>query len=124
MPLSEYEQRVLEQMERQLRSDDPKLASTLHGRAGSATRTWLIASIGGLAGLGMLIGGAASGMTWLGVLGFVTMFGAALAAFSRPRKGPAPVKGAAPAKGTSPAAKKGSFLSGGEERWERRPDQR
>ena len=124
MPLSEYEQRVLEQMERQLRSDDPKLASTLNSRAGSATRTWLIASVGGLAGLGMLIGGAASGMTWLGVLGFVTMFGAALVAFSGPRKRPTPVKGVAPAKGQSPAAKKASFLSRVEERWERRRDQR
>ncbi|MGO1278398.1 MAG: DUF3040 domain-containing protein, partial [Cellulosimicrobium funkei] len=29
MPLSEYEQRVLEQMERALTSDDPRLANTL-----------------------------------------------------------------------------------------------
>ena len=32
MPLSEYEQRVLEQMERQLASDDPRLANTLTQR--------------------------------------------------------------------------------------------
>ena len=31
MPLSEHEQRLLEQMERQLYADDPKLASTLRG---------------------------------------------------------------------------------------------
>ena len=32
MPLSEYEQRVLEELEQQLRSDDPKLAETISGR--------------------------------------------------------------------------------------------
>ncbi|MBU4215043.1 MAG: DUF3040 domain-containing protein, partial [Actinobacteria bacterium] len=32
MPLSEYEQRVLEQMERHLSTDDPRLANTLTQR--------------------------------------------------------------------------------------------
>ena len=87
MPLSEYEQRVLEQMERQLRSDDPKLASALHGRGGSRVRVWVLAAIGGLAGLGMLIGGAAASQPLLGVVGFVVMFGSVLLVFSRPGRG-------------------------------------
>src|SRR5450756_1084873 len=41
MPLSEYEQRVLEQMERQLSSDDPKLVHALQG-APTGMRRWLL----------------------------------------------------------------------------------
>jgi hypothetical protein len=119
MPLSEYEQRVLEQMERQLRSDDPKLASALHGRGGSRVRVWVLAAIGGLAGLGMLIGGAAAPLPLLGLAGFVVMFASVLLLFSRPRR-----RAAAPAAapgGPAPAkAKKPGLLSRFEERWERR----
>lgn len=117
MPLSEYEQRVLEQMERQLRSDDPKLASALHGRGGSRVRIWVLAAIGGLAGLGMLIAGAAVPLPVLGLVGFVVMFGSVLLVFSRPRS-----RGAAAATGGPAPAKpkKPGMLSRFEERWERR----
>lgn len=118
MPLSEYEQRVLEQMERQLRSDDPKLASALHGRGGSRVRIWILSAIGGLAGLGLLIGGVATALPALGVAGFVVMFGSVLLAFSGPSRrsvAPAPQGGPTPAK-----PKKQGMLSRFEERWERR----
>lgn len=118
MPLSEYEQRVLEQMERQLRSDDPKLASALHGRGGSRVRIWILSAIGGLAGLGMLIAGAATALPALGVVGFVVMFGSVLLVFSRPGH-----RSVAPASPGGPAAakpKKQGMLSRFEERWERR----
>ncbi len=121
MPLSEYEQRVLEQMERQLRSDDPKLASTLHGHRSNPVRIWLIGAVGALVGLGMLIGGVASGLPWLGWVGFAAMFGAVLLVLSAPRKR-APQEGAGTA-GPAPK-KKASLLSRFEERWERRRDQR
>ncbi|MDO8120922.1 DUF3040 domain-containing protein [Isoptericola sp. b490] len=117
MPLSEYEQRVLEQMERQLRSDDPKLASTLYGRGGSPVRRWVLAAVAGVAGLGMLIGGAAAPLPVLGILGFAVMFGAVLLMFSAPRRGSRAPSGASP----RPAApKKQGMLSRFEERWERR----
>jgi len=118
MPLSEYEQRVLEQMERQLRSDDPKLASALHGRPASPVRTWVLASIGGLAGLGLLVGGVASGLTFLGVLGFIVLFGSVLLAVTPRRREPADRGPAAP----RPAARKEGLLSRFEQRWERRRD--
>lgn len=116
MPLSEYEQRVLEQMERQLRSDDPKLASTLHGRRHRPGR--LVLAVGaGLVGLGLLITGAAASIPVLGVIGFVVMFGAVLLGLSGPRKaGPA----AAPGHPVRGRAAKAGFLTRLEERWERR----
>lgn len=127
MPLSEYEQRVLEQMERQLTSDDPKLASTLHGRAPSPLRRWILAGAGFLAGLALLVAGAAASLAWLGVLGFVAMFVSVLLAFSGPRRGPVGVVGAdgtvRPKTGRG-GKQKQSFLSRFEERWERRRQQR
>ncbi|NTW39728.1 MAG: DUF3040 domain-containing protein [Cellulomonadaceae bacterium] len=127
MPLSEYEQRVLEQMERQLTSDDPKLVNTFQGRGSGSVRRWLLTGAGALVGLSLLVVGAAVGRPWVGVLGFVTMFVAVLLAFSTPRRrGPVGVVGAdggvrrkaAP----RPTPKKG-FLSRLEARWERRRDQ-
>ena len=46
MPLSEYEQRVLEQMERQLTSDDPRLANTLTQRGRRPFGRYVIAGVG------------------------------------------------------------------------------
>ena len=51
MPLSEYEQRVLEQMERQLASDDPRLANTLTQRGRRPVLRYVLSSIGAAAGL-------------------------------------------------------------------------
>ena len=36
MPLSEREQRLLDQIERALQAEDPKLASALRGRTGTS----------------------------------------------------------------------------------------
>ena len=89
MPLSEYEQRVLEQMERQLSSDDHKLVHALRG-APTGVRRWLLTGTGALAGLSVLVIGAATGNPLVGVLGFVAMFVSVVLAFSPPRRrGPA-----------------------------------
>jgi len=121
MPLSEYEQRVLEQMERQLTSDDPKLVQALQGRPVSPMRRWVVAGVGGVAGLALLVAGAATSLPWLGVLGFVAMFVSVLYALT-PRRPHGPM-GVVDAKGKvtprKPAAK-ASFLTRLEERWERR----
>jgi len=121
MPLSEYEQRVLEQMEQQLRSDDPKLAKAI---AGGAPRRPLHVALGGvavLAGIGLLFAGLSSGMIWVGLLGFVVMFGGVLLAMRRPHVG-AGAADAAPA--AQPAAQRSaSFMDRLEQRWDRRRDQ-
>lgn len=129
MPLSEYEQRVLEQMERQLTSDDPRLANTLTQRSQRSIGRWVVAGVGTAVGLLLLVLGAASdGAVWLGVIGFVLMFASVAFVFSEPRRG----RGAAAAtavKGTRPAPvkpqvhPKRGFMSKVEERWDRRRDQ-
>ncbi len=79
MPLSEHEQRLLEQIERALIDDDPKFASTvrstdLRTRAKRKIRLSVLLVIIGLA---MLIGGAVGSTIALGVIGFLVMFAGA-----------------------------------------------
>jgi len=130
MPLSEYEQRVLEQMERQLTSDDPRLASTLQSRGSRRIARWVIAGTGFTVGLLVLVGGAAMSQLWLGVIGFLLMFAAAVFAFAVPRQsGPVGVVdakgGVTPRTGAKAKGKKssGGFIHRLEDRWDRRRDQ-
>jgi Protein of unknown function (DUF3040) len=123
MPLSEYEQRVLEQMERQLTSDDPRLANTLTQRGRRPFGRYVIAGVGATVGLLLLVLGAANSQAWLGVVGFVVMFAAVAFAFADPRgsrrSGP---KGVVQSDGAVRPAKKqrAGLMSRLEERWERR----
>ena len=128
MPLSEYEQRVLEQMERQLTSDDPRLANTLTQRGRRPFGRYVIAGVGASVGLLLLVLGAANSLPWLGVIGFVVMFAAVAFAFAAPhrssghRSGP---RGVVQSDGqvkpaTKPGRQKQGFMSRLEERWERR----
>lgn len=79
MPLSEEELRLLEQMERALVEDDPKLASTLRGTAARrhARRRVISAGVGLLVGIVVLMAGAITSITPLGIAGFVVMLASA-----------------------------------------------
>jgi len=125
MPLSEYEQRVLEQMERQLTSDDPRLANTLTQRGRRPFGRYVIAGVGATVGLLLLVLGAAQSQAWLGVVGFVIMFAAVAFAFADPRHGArrSGPRGVVQSDGAVKPAKKkqrAGLMSRLEERWERR----
>ena len=141
MPLSEYEQRVLEQMERALTSDDPRLASTLQQTSRRSPLRYVLAGVGVVAGLLLLVLGAAVSRPWVGVIGFVLMFAGVAYAFAAPRKsGPTGVvrpdgtvdpsshaqtsgRGKPSRSGpstTTNSSKGEGFLARLEERWERR----
>jgi len=79
VPLSEEELRMLEQMERALVEEDPKLASTLRGTnlRRKARRRVALAGFCFAAGLAILMAGAVSRFTLVGLLGFVIMLSAA-----------------------------------------------
>jgi hypothetical protein len=131
MPLSEYEQRVLEQMERALESDDPRLATTLQRSRHRSPLRFVLAGLGVVLGLLLLVIGVSANLTWLGVVGFVLMFAGVAAVFAAPRsKGPQgavrPDGSVAPHNPASRPAKvksSGGFMSRLEERWDRRRDQ-
>ncbi|MEO5833227.1 MAG: DUF3040 domain-containing protein [Nakamurella sp.] len=124
MPLSEHEQRMLDQIERALYEDDPKFANSVDERRIRRRRPF-IAGIGFLVGLVCLVSGVilAQNILALGVIasvvGFVFMVaGVGLLVFGQPA-GRAPM-----ASGSASANKPASTLSDRmEERFRRRFDQ-
>lgn len=123
MPLSEHEQRLLEQMERALYAEDPRFAATIRDtaqRAGtrrSAGIGILIAAVG----VAVMITGLLSAKPWLGVIGFIALLGGTYIAIRGVTSTEAVAEtdgGAAP---KNPRRKSG-FLRGAEERFERRRD--
>ncbi|HZV24693.1 MAG TPA: DUF3040 domain-containing protein, partial [Acidothermaceae bacterium] len=75
MPLSEHEQRVLEQIERALYADDPKFAATVRGIDPRTLhrRRYLRAALGAIIGVVLLPVGIAVEQIELSVAGFVLM---------------------------------------------------
>jgi Protein of unknown function (DUF3040) len=77
VPLSEHEQRLLEQIERALVDDDPKFASSVRtgDRRIKARRRLQLGALLVLVGMAVLVGGAVASWVPLGVLGFLIAFG-------------------------------------------------
>ncbi|GGM37960.1 membrane protein [Longimycelium tulufanense] len=94
MPLSEHEQRLLEQIERALYAEDPKFASTVRGaklRRPSRRRRLQGAALFVL-GLVLLVVGMVvpvqpAGIPVISVLGFLVMFGGAVLTLATLGKG-------------------------------------
>ncbi len=132
MPLSDHEQRMLDQIESALYAEDPKFASSVRGgglRAPTARRRLQGAALFVL-GLAMLVSGVAFKATMIGtfpvlsVLGFMVMFGGVVFAVTGPR-----LAGRGERPGSSAAARQrrnksgGSFTSRMEDRFRRRFEQ-
>lgn len=127
MPLSENEQRMLEQMERALYAEDPKFVSSLRVndlRSHNRRRT-LQAVVGFAVGITLLMTGVVS-MIWIvGVLGFVLMLASALYAASSWRKvsGSAEPSRSGPATSAKRKPAKRGVTHRFEDRWRRRRDE-
>ncbi|MGH3508035.1 MAG: DUF3040 domain-containing protein, partial [Nocardioidaceae bacterium] len=82
VPLSEEEQRLLEQMEQALAAEDPKFVSTIRGAASRAhhKRIVVLGCLGFVLGVAALMTGAVMMNTWIAVAGFLVMLGSAYAA--------------------------------------------
>ncbi len=122
MPLSDHEQRLLEQMERQLYADDPKLASTLRGSGRSlrSRHRLLLGVLGVAGGMALLVAGAASQFWPLGVVGFLVMLGGGWWASTGWQSG-SEAASSSP-KQTSKSPQRSGFMTRIEERWDRRRD--
>lgn len=135
MPLSEHEQRMLEQMERALYAEDPKFASALEGSGlRTYTRRRVYQAIAGfLVGIALLMAGMVAQQVWLSVVGFLVMLGCAVLAVTGWRKAPKPGEQAADAvgavgsTGVPQSGRQGrqrrSVMDRIEERWQRRRDE-
>lgn len=98
MPLSEEELRLLEQMERALVAEDPKFVSALRGtaRRRDARRRSLVAGGVFVVGVVVLMTGAITANTIVGIVGFVVMLASAVVALSYWRRQGAPAAPDAP----------------------------
>jgi hypothetical protein len=126
MPLSEHEQRLLEQIERALYAEDPKFASTVRGgRMRRPTKRRRVQGIALFAiGLVLLVVGVALPALWLGsfpvlsVVGFLVMLAGAVLTVTSVGAGS---QAASPAKDAEPD--KNRFTGRMEERFRRRFEQ-
>jgi hypothetical protein len=80
VPLSEHEQRQLEQIEQALYTDYPKLAQAVRAKDPRIhyKRRVVYAAIGFLLGVGLLLAGVVSKLIFVGVGGFVVMLACAM----------------------------------------------
>ncbi len=142
MPLSEHEQRMLDQIESALYAEDPKFASSVRGgnlRTPSTRRRLQGAGLF-ILGLAMLVSGVAIKATMIGgfpvlsVLGFIVMFGGVVFAITGQRGhgamdhgGPAATRGGTGGGGRQLRRGKGgsggSFTNRMEDRFRRRFDE-
>lgn len=137
MPLSEEEQRMLEQLEQALAAEDPKFASALRGSSARShhRRVALGSAAMFVLGIVLLMTGVIMPQTIVSVAGFVLMLGGAYFGLTAWRRSTQPeplyvVGGADKSKARSkskPNAKSsqrpqtsGSFMERMEERWRRR----
>ncbi|RDH75896.1 DUF3040 domain-containing protein [Mycolicibacterium moriokaense] len=134
MPLSDHEQRMLDQIESALYAEDPKFASSVRGgglRAPSARRRLQGAALF-VVGLAMLVCGVAFKATMIGsfpilsVFGFLVMFGGVIFAITGPRVTGRGDRSGSESGGAKPKRGKGSggsFTSRMEDRFRRRFDE-
>ncbi|MEV3980058.1 DUF3040 domain-containing protein [Nonomuraea sp. NPDC050227] len=131
MPLSEHEQRLLDQIEQALYAEDPKWANTVRisDPRSHYKRRLIKASIGFALGVVIMMVGVVMSQIPLGVGGFVVMLAACLWGLSSWKRmngfGDSPPAPGAGATGRQPRrANRGTFMERMEERWRRRHDER
>lgn len=119
MPLSEQEQRLLDEMERSLYHNDADDVTTVGARRGRPNYTALVLGVlaGGL-GLVLLVVGVSIRQPVVGILGFAIMFSGALVAIAPPRRLTVPTG----APGAASTKTRHGFMDSLNERWERRND--
>ncbi|HEV7756692.1 MAG TPA: DUF3040 domain-containing protein [Mycobacteriales bacterium] len=133
MPLSEHEQRLLEQIERALLAEDPKFASTVRSTdpRHHVRRRVIVAGLVFVAGAGLMIAGVVgikganvAGIPLVGVAGFLVMFAAVLFGVTAYRRGSGvePLRVVGGTRSGRTRARRGTFADRLEDRWRRRAD--
>lgn len=123
MPLSEQEQRLLDEMERNLYRNDADFVSTAGDRRGRPSyRNIAIGALVAIVGIGVLLAGVVVQQPVVGILGFMMMLGGVLLAIAPSKKGAIPSRSSS----TGSARKQkssGGFMDRMNDRWERRQDE-
>ncbi|MBM7411050.1 hypothetical protein JOE38_000873 [Clavibacter michiganensis] len=125
MPLSEQEQRLLEEMERSLYRNDADFVATVSGRRTRPNYTMVVVGVLVIVlGIAALAAGVITKLAIIGILGFAIMIVGALLIFS-PRdaaadaSAPTAPRAAGRGPGKRPASSS-SFMDRINERWEKR----
>ena len=125
MPLSEQEQRLLEEMERGLYQNDADFVATVGQRRGKPNYTVVVVgALLGILGIATLVVGVVIHQTLVGVLGFIIMFAGVLLAFAPPRRAETMSGSAGSQKSGAGKQKSGGFMDGLGDRWDKRQDER
>ena len=122
MPLSEHEQRLLEEMERSLYQNDADFVAKVGGkRARPAYRSIVLGILLAVVGVGVLVVGVYFQQPLVGILGFVVMFVGVLVAIA-PGKRVAVEPGAPDPKRAKARGGQSGFMDRMNDRWEKRND--
>jgi hypothetical protein len=139
VPLSEHEQRQLEQIEQALYADYPRFANAVRASDPRVhyKRRVVEAALGFLLGVGMLVAGVVTKYIWIGVAGFVVMLACSMWALTSYRHMTGIATGRSPAKPSGPRGQRGprgprgrrvsrpggtGMMERLEERWRRRQE--
>jgi Protein of unknown function (DUF3040) len=125
VPLSEHEQRQLEQIEQALYAEYPRFANAVRASDPRVhyKRRVIEAAIGFLIGVGLLLAGVVTKVIWVGVAGFVVMLACSMWALTSYRHMVGIASGRGPAAGRHGGRASGTGLMERlEERWRRRQE--
>ena len=125
MPLSEQEQRLLDEMERHLMNKDADVVSASRDGKTLSYRNIVYGTVLVLLGIGGLLVGVSTGLIVVGVLAFAVMVAGVVFAVTPAKNGI--VHHASPTGGTAGAKKhstsSSSFMDRMNDRWDRRHDE-
>ena len=126
MPLSEHEQRLLEEMERNLYHNDADFVATVGSRRGKPNYTLIVVGIlVAILGVGVIVTGVIIQQPLVGVAGFIVMFVGALLAIAPPRRSGTPEEPSAAERAkTAAGPSRNGFMDRMNERWDKRRDDR
>ena len=123
MPLSEQEQRLLEEMERSLYQNDADFVATVSPRRGRPNYTVVVVGVLiAVVGIALLVSGVIIQQPLVGVLGFVVMFVGVLLAVAPPRRDAGAEATASPR--ARQRAGGSRFMENLNDRWDRRQEGR
>jgi hypothetical protein len=118
MPLSEHEQRLLDEMERGLYQNESDVVRTTGMGPRLPNYTAIVSGVVlGAAGLGVMLTGVGMNVTALGIIGFVLLFAGVMIAVAVPGK---PLQSSGSTGGGSSRGDGKSLMDQLNDRWDRR----
>jgi len=125
MPLSEHEQRLLEEMERSLYRNDADFVATVGGHRGRpAYRSIVLGILITVVGIACLVVGVFLQAPIIGIVGFVVMLAGVLLAIAPPRRRAGEAEEPASGAASAPKSRAGQpgFMDKLNDRWDKRQD--